>query len=257
MSSSFLHGTTLSSSFGAVAAQYDAARPSYPQALFDAIEELTGRPLRGARVLDVGAGTGIVTRLLLGRGAEVVAVEPTLGMARQLASVLPRVPLVRADGNRLPFADRSADFVTYGQAFHWTTPDQSVPEARRVLRPGGALAVFWNVKDRSQGWPAAQERRLTAACPDYHGYGAVNQSASELERLGLRTGKALLKWSRSIPLEQSLADLGSRSYLAVLPEPRRAEVLAAEREALLAVFPDGVVREDFQLDLTVGVNDRG
>jgi 2-polyprenyl-3-methyl-5-hydroxy-6-metoxy-1,4-benzoquinol methylase len=77
--SSFLPGTELSSSFGAVAAQYDAARPSYPDQLFDTIEELTGSPLRGARVLDVGAGTGIVTRLLRGRGADVVAVEPTPG----------------------------------------------------------------------------------------------------------------------------------------------------------------------------------
>ena len=256
-SPSFLHGTALSSSFGAVAAQYDAARPSYPDALFDAVEELSGRSLRAARVLDVGAGTGIVTRLLLGRGAEVVAVEPTPGMARQLASVLPQVPLVRADGNRLPFADGSADLITYGQAFHWTTPDHSVPEARRVLRPGGALAVFWNVKDRSRGWPKEQEQRLSAACPDYHGYGAVNQSGPELERLGLRTGRAQLNWSRDIPLEQAIDDLGSRSYLAMLPEPRRAEVLAAEREALSAVFPDGVVREDYLLDLTVGVNDRG
>ena len=251
--SSFLHGTELASSFGAVAAQYDASRPSYPQALFDAIEELSGRTLGGARVLDVGAGTGIVTRLLLGRGAEVVAVEPTPGMAAQLRTVLPQVPLVRADGNRLPFADGSADFITYGQAFHWTTPAQSVPEARRVLRPGGALAVFWNVKDRTQGWPKEQEQRLVAACSQYHGYGAVNQSAPELEGLGLRTGRAQLPWSRSIPLDQALADLGSRSYLAVLPEQRRAEVLGEEREALLEVFPDGVVREDYTLDLTVGL----
>ena len=251
--SSFLHGTELSSSFGAVAATYDAARPSYPDALFDAIEELSGRPLRGARVLDVGAGTGIVTRLLRGRGAEVVAVEPTPGMAEQLHRVLPEVPLVRADGNRLPFADGSADLVTYGQAFHWTTPEQSVPQARRVLRPGGALAVFWNVKDRTQGWPAEQEQRMIAACPQYHGYGAVNQSAPELERLGLRSGRSVLQWSRSIPVDQALADLESRSYVAVLPPERRAGLLAAEREALLAVFPDGVVVEDFDLDLTVGV----
>jgi SAM-dependent methyltransferase len=252
-SPSFLHGTTQSSSFGAVAAQYDAARPRYPEALFDAVEELSGRPLRGARVLDVGAGTGIVTRLLLGRGAEVVAVEPTPGMAAQLRGVLPQVPLVRADGNRLPFADGSADFVTYGQAFHWTTPARSVPEARRVLRPGGALAVFWNVRDRSHGWPAEQEQRMIAACPQYHGYGAVNDSAPELERLGLRTGRTALRWSRSIPVDQALADLESRSYVAMLPPERRARLLAAEREALLGVFPDGVVLEDFTLDLTVGL----
>jgi len=254
-SPSFLHGTELSSSFGAVAAQYDAARPSYPDALFDAVEELSGRSLRAARVLDVGAGTGIVTRLLLGRGAEVVAVEPTPGMAEQLHRVLPQVPLVRADGNRLPFADRTADFVTYGQAFHWTTPDRSVPEARRVLRSGGALAVFWNVKDRTRGWPAEQERRMIAACPQYHGYGAVNESAPELERLGLRTRRAALAWSRSIPVDQALDDLESRSYVAVLPPERRARLLADEREALLGVFPDGVVVEDFDLDLTVGLAD--
>ena len=94
---------------------------------------------------------------------------------------------------------------------------------------------------------------MIAACPQYHGYGAVNESAPELEGLGLRTGRAQLPWSRSIPLDQALADLGSRSYLAVLPEQRRAEVLGEEREALLEVFPDGVVREDYTLDLTVGL----
>ena len=255
MSSSFLPGTELSSSFGAVAAQYDAARPSYPDQLFDRIEELSGRPLRGARVLDVGAGTGIVTRLLRGRGADVVAVEPTPGMAAQLHRVLPEIPLVRGAGDLLPFADDSADFVTYGQAFHWTTPAKSVAQARRVLRPGGALAVFWNVKDRTQGWPKAQEQRMIAACPQYHGYGAVNQSAPELERLGLTVRRAVLRWSRSIPVDQAVADLGSRSYLAVLDRARRAEVLAAEREALLQEFPDGMVVEDFDLDRTVGVAD--
>ena len=94
---------------------------------------------------------------------------------------------------------------------------------------------------------------MIAACPQYHGYGAVNESAPELERLGLRSGRSVLQWSRSIPVDQALADLESRSYVAVLPPERRAGLLAAEREALLAVFPDGVVVEDFDLDLTVGV----
>jgi SAM-dependent methyltransferase len=250
-----LHGSDLSSSFGAIAADYQAARPSYPQSLFDAVEKLTGRPLSGARVLDVGAGTGIATRLLRGRGADVVAVEPTPGMAAQLRATSPEIPLVRGDGHALPFADGSVDLVTYAQSFHWTTPETSVPEARRVLRPGGALALFWNVKDRTQGWPMEQERRMIAACPKYHGYGAVNSSGPDLDRLGMHTGKALLHWSRRIPVDTALADLGSRSYVAVLEPGYRAEVLAAEREALLAVFPDGVVLEQYELDLTVGLND--
>lgn len=81
-------------SFDAAAAQYDAARPGYPPALFDAVEDLTGRPLRGSRVIDVGAGTGIATRLLRERGARVTAVEPGPGMAAQLRSALPDIPLV-------------------------------------------------------------------------------------------------------------------------------------------------------------------
>ena len=248
-----LHGSALSSSFGAVAASYEASRPTYPDALFDAMEELTDRPLRGARVLDVGAGTGIASRLLRARGAEIVAVEPTPGMAAQLRLTTPDLPLVRGDGNALPFADASADLVTYAQAFHWTTPEKSIPEARRVLRRGGALALFWNVKDRSQGWPQAQEQRMIAACPDYHGYGGVNDSRVELARAGLRTRERVLRWSRRIPLDQAIEDLGSRSYVAVLEPGRRAEVMAAEREALRQVFPDGVVVEEFDLDLTVGL----
>jgi SAM-dependent methyltransferase len=250
-----LHGSDLSRSFGAVAADYQAARPSYPQSLFDAIEELSGHPLKGARVLDVGAGTGIATRLLRGRGAEVVAVEPTPGMAAQLRADSPEIPLVRADGHALPFADGSADLVTYAQAFHWTTPEKSVPEACRVLRGGGALALFWNVKDRSQGWAGDQEQRMIAACPQYHGYGQVHSSGADLTRLGMPTRGALLHWTRRIPVDTALADLGSRSYVAVLEPGYRAEVLAAERVALLAAFPDGVVVEDFGLHLTVGLND--
>ena len=93
---------------------------------------------------------------------------------------------------------------------------------------------------------------MIAACPDYHGYGAVNAGSPELRNQGLDVRRTVLHWSRSIPLDQSLADLGSRSYVAVLEPSRRAEVLAAEREELLRVFPDGMVVEDFQLDLTVG-----
>jgi SAM-dependent methyltransferase len=250
-----LHGSDLSSSFGAVAADYQAARPSYPQSLFDAIEELTGRPLKGARVLDVGAGTGISTRLLRDRGADVVAVEPTPGMAAQLRSTSPGIPLVRADGHALPFPDDSADLVSYAQAFHWTTPELSVPEARRVLRRGGALALWWNIKDRGHGWALEQQQRMIAACPQYHGDGATYAATPTLERLGMRTGSAVLRWNRSIPVDTAVADLGSRSYVAVLEPARRAEVLAAEREALLSAFPDGTVVEDFDLYLTVGLNE--
>ncbi|MGW4804603.1 class I SAM-dependent methyltransferase [Kitasatospora sp. NPDC004272] len=238
-------------SFGPVAAQYQAARPSYPDALFDELERLSGRPLAGADVLDVGAGTGIATRLLAGRGARVVAVEPSEGMAAVLREVSPEVPVVKASGDELPFHDASVDFVTYAQAFHWTEPGRSIPEALRVLRPGGALAVWWNVKDYEVPWLAAQQERMIAALPTYHYYGGVNVRHRDLTEAGLEVRTARLRWERRIPVDRVIDDLTSRSYFAVLEPEQRAPVLAAERAALLAEFPDGQVVEPYLLDLFV------
>ncbi|MFE6866106.1 class I SAM-dependent methyltransferase [Kitasatospora sp. NPDC057692] len=244
----------LAESFGGVAAEYDRARPSYPQELFDELERLSGRGLRGARVLDVGAGTGISTRLLAARGADVVAVEPSAGMAAQFLASGPGLALVRGSGDDLPFHDSSADFVTYAQAFHWTVPERSIPEAVRVLRPGGALAAWWNVKDSGVAWVRAMGERLAAALPEtYHGYGAVHEFASHLVPYGLRIGTAVLHWERRITVDHLITDLSSRSYLAALTPERREPLLAVEREALLAEFPDGWVIEPYVLHLTVAV----
>jgi SAM-dependent methyltransferase len=246
----------LGRSFDAVAATYDASRPGYPDGLFDALERITGRPLAGTTVLDVGAGTGIATRLLHEWGARVTAVEPGAGMAARLRAGDPRAPLVRGDGNALPFADGSADLVTYAQSWHWTDPVRALPEAARVLRPGGALALWWNTPDLEVPAVREQETRLEGRLPGYHRSGLTAEAerivTEAAPALGLRVATERLHWNRRVALDTHLAMLSSRSYLAVLGDSARL-LLEDERAELLRVFPDGQVEESYALDLIVAV----
>lgn len=240
-------------SFDGAAAQYAAARPGYPPALFDAVEELVRRPLRGARVVDVGAGTGISTRLLHERGARVTAVEPGAGMAEELHRSLPHLPVVRGDGNHLPLATASADLITYAQSWHWTDPALAAPEALRVLRPGGALVLWWNVSDHSVPWIAEQDARLRR----FFGTGDSAHGSPVRPRdltSGLHFAHRRVPWSRRVSLDTHLANLGTHSAFLVLgAEPARG-FLAEERDRLAELFPDGTVEERYVVDLGVAIS---
>lgn len=252
-------------SFDSAAALYAAYRPGYPEALYDALEELAGRPLAGARVADVGAGTGIGTAPMHARGAAVVAVEPGDGMAAEFRLRNPGVPIVRGDGDRLPLAGSRFDFVTYAQSWHWTDPDRAVPEAHRVLRPGGALAIWWNDLDGSAGWVAEQGERIRAFFAAGGPGGAVgragpvggNRTEAGFRTLprGLDSGFATrsVSWSRRIPLDAHLANLSSHSAFLLLGEAGTREFLGAERARLEPLFPDGVVEEPYVVALHVAV----
>ncbi|WP_097231555.1 class I SAM-dependent methyltransferase [Streptomyces zhaozhouensis] len=239
-------------SFNAVAAEYASARPDYPPALYDALEECFGRPLADAHALDVGAGTGKATRGLGERGVRVTAVEPGDGMAAQLATASPGVPLVRAVGDALPFADGSVDLVTYAQAWHWTRPEVALPEALRVLRPEGGLALWWNTNDRSVGWIDEQVERLRRRLPQHGAHDVTRIVGRHLAALepALRPVYREVAWSRTVPIATHLANLATHSQFAVLDQVETRPVLAEEEAIVGALFPDGLVEESYVVRLT-------
>lgn len=141
------------SSFGTVAAAYAEHRPVYAEA---AVEWVLApvRERRPLRVADIGAGTGKLTAMLAGLGADVTAVEPDPEMLAELRRAMPGVRSVPGSAEELPLADASVDAVLAGQAMHWFDLDRALPEIARVLTPGGVLAGLWNVDDDRVDWVA-------------------------------------------------------------------------------------------------------
>lgn len=128
--------------FASAAEVYERARPSYPEEAVAWLVERTGLGPEST-VLDVGAGTGKLTRLLVPSGARVVAVEPVA----EMRALIEGVEVVDGTAEELPFPDASADLVTVAQAFHWFDHERALAELGRVVRPGGHLALVWNSRD--------------------------------------------------------------------------------------------------------------
>ncbi|WP_157251861.1 class I SAM-dependent methyltransferase [Nonomuraea typhae] len=242
--------------FDRVAEAYDAARPHYPDEVYGALSEISGVPLAGATVVDVGAGTGILTRALQARGARVLAVDPGAEMLSFLVSRLSGtagVAAVIGDGNVLPVADGSADLVTYAQSWHWLDPAVSIAEARRALRPGGAMAACWNLADaRAVEWLADYEARLSAEAPGYWGPAHEQWRVPPIATAFEVVEERWIPWTRRIGIEEFLLDLRSHSYMAALPDEAAGELVGRRRAELQAAFPDGILSVPMRVYLAVG-----
>jgi SAM-dependent methyltransferase len=215
-----LHGSAAARSFGPVADAYDRARPSYPD---EAAAWLVGRrdQARPSLVLELGAGTGKLTEVLVRRGGhDVLATEPLPEMLRRLA-VRVRVPHVVAGAEAIPLPSRSADVVVCGQSFHWFDHEQALPEIARVLRPGGHLALAWNTYDVDIPWV----RRLSnLIAPDFGDIDDAAKPMMESHYFGFVEQATFRFWQPHTAA--TLADLArSVSHVATMDERERASVL--------------------------------
>jgi ubiquinone/menaquinone biosynthesis C-methylase UbiE len=220
------------SSFGAVAAAYGQHRPSYA----DSAIQWSLEPVTGAappRVVDIGAGTGILTSALVRLGADVVAVEPNQDMLAELRRQLPDVRAEQGSAEAIPLPDGSVDAVLAGQAMHWFDMDRALPEIARVLAPGGVLAGLWNVDDDQVGWVAelAEMCRRQASITLVRWRSGMGQSRQEqLIRAGsglFGAGEVAEFPNGQVRTADSLvATIATHSNLLVMDESERAGLLA-------------------------------
>ena len=181
---------------------------------------LTGAEPR--RVLDLGAGTGKLTRALVALGHDVIAVEPSPEMIAQLRRALPGVEAIEGAAERIPVPDGRFDVVTAGQAFHWFEAERALPEIARVLRPGGTLGLVWNL------WNDEHEvvARLFALLPPFGAPEDPTEPAFRSELFG-PIEEAAVDWVRSYGRDELVDTVSTQSAVATLEPADRADRLAA------------------------------
>ncbi|MGY1837261.1 class I SAM-dependent methyltransferase [Blastococcus sp. SYSU DS0510] len=226
-------------SFGGVAGSYAALRPTYPA---DAVEFLVGR--RPLEVLDLGAGTGLLTEVVLGLGHRARAVDPSPEMLAELRSRRPGIETAVGTAEAIPVEDASVDAVVAGQAAHWFDPGPAARELRRVLRPGGVLGLVWNTRDERVPWVAALGEVVSDEARGHEAdQRVVDRFAAELGADVEVVESAVVQ--RVTP-EDVVGGVATRSYVAVMDDARREEFLFAVR-ALLAGHPDTRGRTELEL----------
>lgn len=215
---------------------YERGRPGYPPEAVERLCEAVGIG-PGRAVLDLAAGTGKLTRLLVPTGAELVAVEPVEQMRAALARALPEVTALAGTAEDVPLPAASVDAVVAGSAFHWFRGEEALAEIHRVLRPDGRLGLLWNVRDESAPWVA----ELTAIMEPYRGAApgyrlGAWRDAFRRTALFSPLRHAAFRHVHRLEPEAVVARVASVSFVAALAESDRAAVLARVR-ALLARDP--------------------
>jgi SAM-dependent methyltransferase len=206
---------TRARSFGAAADAYERARPGYPDAAIDWLV-----PEGAGTVLDLGAGTGKLTRSLVEKGLEVVAVEPLAEMRAKLVAALPEVRALEGTAEAIPLEDDSVDAITVAQAWHWVDPERATAEAARVLRPGGTLGLVWNRRDEGVDWV-----RRVGEVMGTDGAEVIDMDEVEIGPPFTAMETFVTDWERPMDVDLLVEMAASRSYVITATPKRRGEIL--------------------------------
>jgi SAM-dependent methyltransferase len=218
-------------SFDRAADEYERGRPEWPEEALDVLDIRAD-----ATVLDLGAGTGKLTRLLVKRYARVIAVEPLDRMRGLLEELVPGAEALAGRAEQIPLPDASVDAVFVAEAFHWFGGDDAGREIARVLRPNGTLVLLWNEGGGSPepSLPEAFRARLRRRGAEFP-YGDDRWRAA-LERGPFSAiAEAAVENVHQLDRETMLASAASWSWIASLPDAEREHELAE----LATHLPDG------------------
>ncbi|MDN5756628.1 MULTISPECIES: class I SAM-dependent methyltransferase [unclassified Arthrobacter] len=204
-------------SFGAAFAHggglYDAVRPGYPAEVVDFL-----LPAGARDAVDLGAGTGILSRELAARGLRTTAVDPSEDMLAQLRLKSSSITTVLATAEQTCLPAGSFDVATAAQSWHWVDVPAASAETARILRPGGRLALVWNQLDVTVPWVHRLSRIMHAG--DVHRPGFVPEIGPEFTGWESRG----LHWEQTVTPELLIELAKSRSYYLRAKAPIRARV---------------------------------
>jgi SAM-dependent methyltransferase len=234
------------SSFGGAATLYERYRPGPP---VQAVEWVLPQPVR--TVVDLGAGTGALTRLLVGRADEVVAVEPDDRMRAVLAEAVPGARAVAGRGEAIPLPDGSVDAVLASSSWHWMDTVPTLEEIARVLVPGGTVSAMWSGPDPDSGL-VAQAQALLSGGDDANasGMGIDEQSQAELsaamsdqnnliQALEIPPGlpfdqpeHKVITWNVALNADELIGLLGTFSWVILMEDEARQRLFETARRVL-------------------------
>lgn len=226
-----------SAGFAAQAAAYAKGRPDYPPEAGDWLRgDLALR--EGKRALDLGSGTGKFLPRLLSTGASIVAVEPLAEMRAYLTAAFPQVEAKEGRAQQIPLPDGSVDAVTCAQCFHWFANAEALAEVRRVLKPGGALGLIWNIRDAGVPWVAEVIAIMAPHEPDLPRYETMEwRKAFPAEGFGPLMERQFRNDHTGVPENVIINRALSVSFIAALPAAEQGRVIAQLRD-LIARTPE-------------------